>query len=210
LSIEATNTGHPIIRPTAYHFQNDPLTHNQSFDFLLGPYLLVSSVYEPGALNRKVYLPQTESKKRWCNVWDGVWYEGGQEILVDVPLHKHGSLFAIEGAIIPINPVPGNCINSLEDVQRNVWIFPGRQSSGESTYTVSDDIGLEKIPLFFKFKITIQWDLEEVKVSVNILESKYKPGYDSMIFILPEGDLRIIRILGKMSTTKIKNMLFFE
>jgi alpha-glucosidase len=57
LLFESTQTGHPIIRPMVYAFPGDPKCHTESFDFMLGPNLLVASVLQDGARSRPVYLP---------------------------------------------------------------------------------------------------------------------------------------------------------
>ncbi len=47
LAYEASRLGSPIMRPLIYEFQDqDPSVTDQSFDFLLGPYLLVAGIFE--------------------------------------------------------------------------------------------------------------------------------------------------------------------
>ena len=71
LVVEAAETGHPITRPLGltkkttsclhnpsknsflvYHFSEDPKVAENSFDFMLGPYMLIASIYKEG----KVYI----------------------------------------------------------------------------------------------------------------------------------------------------------
>jgi alpha-glucosidase len=49
LLFESTQTGHPIIRPMVYAFPGDPKCQTESFDFMLGPSLLVASVLQDGS-----------------------------------------------------------------------------------------------------------------------------------------------------------------
>lgn len=57
-----------------YHFPDDPRCWTESFDFMLGPNLLVASVYEKGATTRSVYLPENSV---WYDFYTGQRYVGG-------------------------------------------------------------------------------------------------------------------------------------
>ena len=83
LLFESTQTGHPIIRPMVYAFPGDPKCQTESFDFMLGPSLLVASVLEDGARCRPVYLPAASA---WCDWYTGEWHSGGQVVNADAPL----------------------------------------------------------------------------------------------------------------------------
>jgi alpha-glucosidase len=203
LSIEAAEYGHPVIRPTMYHFQSDRQSHSQSFSFLLGPHLLVASVYKKGQTERVVYLPTSpRSETRWCNVWDGRWTKGGQEVSVSVPLEQHGALFAKEGAMIPINPTPKHCVDSTEDTEREIWIFPTSVSGG-SVYVITDDLGTESHPAFFRYKVSMCWNAEMVEVSAEVIESNWTPAYESLVFVLPKSDGRtLVNAKSKATSTQ--------
>lgn len=56
LFFQAAQTGQPIIRPMVYAFPRDARCQTESFDFMLGPNLLIASVFEQGARTRRVYL----------------------------------------------------------------------------------------------------------------------------------------------------------
>jgi alpha-glucosidase len=96
---EAHRTGAPIIRPLVYEFPNDPRCTTESFTFLLGSYLLVAPVLEPGARTWRVYLPAGAA---WCDWHTGAWYDGGQTVAVDAPLERI-PLFVREGGMIPLD-----------------------------------------------------------------------------------------------------------
>lgn len=203
LSIEATETGHPVIRPTVYHYQADINTHIQSFEFLLGPCLLVASVFKRSERKREIYLPSRSSTEptQWCNVFTGEWMSGGQGINVPVALEQHGALFAVGGAMIPINPVISNCIDSSRDKVRHIWIFPNLQK-GFAKYTISDDEGTAHEPLYYRYRVKMEWLLECVTVGVEIIERSWMPAYNSIVFVLPIGDKRVIKTCtGESSST---------
>ncbi|KAI8815256.1 glycosyl hydrolases family 31-domain-containing protein [Cladochytrium replicatum] len=89
LAQETAATGAPMIRPTMFHFPNDPQTYPQAlhgrtpenaladFQFMLGPWLLIASALDPGVSEDdtvSVYLP---SGTVWCDFWNHTWIMGG-------------------------------------------------------------------------------------------------------------------------------------
>jgi alpha-glucosidase len=126
LQHEAMITGHPIIRPTVYHFQSDIKCRDQSFEFLLGPWLLIASVFEENAIHRTLYLP---SGTKWYNFWTDEIYNGGQMITVPASLDIF-PLFVREGALLPFE-IDGN----LE-----IRVYPFEEN-GVSEFNLYDDDG---------------------------------------------------------------------
>ena len=124
---EAAQMGHPIARPTVYHFPHDPACYTQSFEYLFGPFLLVASVYEPGARTRTVYLPAGTG---WYDWHTGAYYSGGQTITLEAPLERF-PLLAREGALIPLDV----------DGVRRVHVFPHRET-GVGTFDLYEDDGI--------------------------------------------------------------------
>jgi alpha-glucosidase len=98
LAWQAHTLGHPLARPLAWHFPNDPACRTESFDHLLGAHLLVASVFEPGARARPVYLP---AGVWWCEWATGRWYEGGRTVEADAPLERI-PVFVRAGAVLPL------------------------------------------------------------------------------------------------------------
>ena len=96
LMLAAAQTGAPINAPTVYYYADDSRTHDQSFEFMVGPDMLVAPVYEPDARSRTVYLP---GGRRWQNWHTDDVYEGGQTVTVDAPLDRL-PVFVAEGARI--------------------------------------------------------------------------------------------------------------
>ena len=123
---QAMITGHPIIRPTVYHFQSDVKCRDQSFEFLLGPWLLIASVYEEHAITRTLYLP---SGTKWYNFWTDEIYDGGQTITVPATLDIF-PLFVRAGALLPFE----------NDKHFEVRVYPFEEN-GMSEFNVYDDDG---------------------------------------------------------------------
>ncbi|CAF3321911.1 unnamed protein product [Rotaria sp. Silwood1] len=146
---EAMITGHPIIRPTVYHFQSDIECRNQSFEFLLGPWLLVASVYEEHAINRTLYLP---SDTKWYNFWTDEIYNGGQMITVPATLDMF-PLFVREGALLPFEI----------DEHLEIRVYPFEEN-GTSEFNIYDDDG-ETMNYYNESEG--KFDLQTIRLSCN-------------------------------------------
>jgi len=92
-----------------------------SFDFMLGPYMLIASIYKEGnftfslnspieiiiivgAKTRSVYLPANQHIKNWYDWHTGKVYSGGHTVQVETSLDTI-PVFIAEGAIIPAGKV---------------------------------------------------------------------------------------------------------
>ena len=166
LAYEASMTGHPIIRPTVYHFQADAQCRNQSFEFLLGPWLLVASVYEQNASQRTLYLP---AGTRWYDFWTDRVYDGGQTISVSAPLDMF-PLFVREGGLLPLEM----------DGALEVRVYPFLES-GSSEFDLYDDDGELSVVTCDRSKrmchlqrIRLACDPYQVRVETSLLEGRNK------------------------------------
>jgi alpha-D-xyloside xylohydrolase len=119
-----------------YAFPNDARCCTESFDFMLGPNLLVASVLEDGARSREVYLPR---ETEWCDFYTGQWHSGGRTIQADAPLERI-PLFAPAGSIIPMGKVMRHVGEQPDDL-RQACVFPDPQR-GRGTFTLVEDDGI--------------------------------------------------------------------
>jgi alpha-glucosidase len=132
LLFEASTKGSPIMRPLVYEFQDDPNVLEESFEFMLGPSLLVANVLDKGQTVKSVYLPKGA---KWVDLKDGYYYEGGQTLNVPVDLHSI-PMFLRSGGIIPTAPGLTNIHNeTIESL--NLLVEP----STTSTFTLYEDDG---------------------------------------------------------------------
>ena len=75
-------TGVGIVRPLFFYY-DDKRSRSEKFEYLLGRDVLVAPVIDPGASERKVFLPDDE----WVHIWTGNEFSGG-EVTVDAPIGK--------------------------------------------------------------------------------------------------------------------------
>ncbi|KTF92835.1 hypothetical protein cypCar_00033166 [Cyprinus carpio] len=72
---EWQDTGNPIYRPLWWLSPNDPITFTIDDEFLIGNEVLVAPVTEKGALQRDIYLP--ESDFQWQDANNAQMFDGG-------------------------------------------------------------------------------------------------------------------------------------
>ncbi|MCX7787406.1 MAG: glycoside hydrolase family 31 protein [Spirochaetes bacterium] len=187
LFYEAVRKGEPILRPMVYHFPQDPRCWQESFDFLLGPYLLVASVLEPGARTRTVYLPKGMG---WYEVDTGMYHEGGKEIVLDAPLERI-PLLAPEGALIPLGQVP-ELGREWEDTQRCVWVFPPRVGTRSRFLLIEDDgetIAYRKGE-YTEVELSISAETDRIFLSAQFLTAGFPLPFRWIDFLLPPQEQR--------------------
>jgi alpha-D-xyloside xylohydrolase len=100
----AANTFHrdgTIMRGLVMDFPQDRAVRGIDDEYLFGPALLVSPVYEYGARHRRVYLP---AGTRWYDFYSGNVFRGGELLDAAAPLDRM-PLFVKAGAIIPLGPI---------------------------------------------------------------------------------------------------------
>ena len=193
LSIESHLYGTPIIRPLVYQFQHDSKLDQQSFEFMLGPSLLVASVVDQDSLEKVLYLPaiSLSSSGYWCDIWTGKWYSGGQTIKVEVPLSQHGAVFAPHGAMVPTGALM-KYVGEIPDSTRVIWLFPPPEIEYKSEFLLHEDDGESFNAPLTKLKITMYSNASLVQVKAEIIENGYELPYRVISFSLPKGDPRFV------------------
>jgi alpha-glucosidase len=196
LLFESTLTGRPIIRPMVYAFPGDPKCHIESFDFMLGPSLLVASVFQAGARRRAVYLP---SVSEWCNWYTGEWHTGGRVISADAPLARI-PLFVRAGGLIPMGKVMRHVGAEPDDV-RQVFVFP-HPTAGRGEFTLIEDDGLTlgyQRGEYSEVKLEVEATGDRVLLQAA-RRGNYQLPYNRIEFILPPNETRHLTANGKTWT----------
>lgn len=108
---EAARSGMPVMRAMPLAFPNDLNAYDKDLQYMLGPSLLVSPIYDEGEW-RSVYLPEG----RWIDYWTQEIHEGPTNIRVHAPLDTL-PLFVCAGAVLPMMPpvqrIPDSWIDPL-------------------------------------------------------------------------------------------------
>ena len=191
LFVEAARTGHPIIRPMVYAFPNDARCCTESFDFMLGPNLLVASVLDAGQVARPVYLP---GDGEWCDFHTGQWHHGGQTIEADAPLERI-PLFVPAGSIIPMGKVMRH-IGEQPDDLRQACVFPDPQR-GRGTFTLVEDDGISlgyQRGEYAEVTLAVEAEPDHIALRVHPPQGHYSLPYTQVEFILPFDEARPVQV----------------
>ncbi|GAB4222509.1 MAG: hypothetical protein Kow009_14370 [Spirochaetales bacterium] len=187
LVFEAVRKGEPILRPLVYHFPQDSRCWRESFDFMVGPFLLVASVLEPGAHVRRVYIPEGTG---WYEVDTGVYHEGGREIEMEAPMSRI-PLLSPEGALIPLGEVP-EAGTDLFNGCRTVWVFPPRVGQMSRFILIEDDgeTMAYQDGAYTEVELKVESKPDRIILSSAIQDHGYPLLYNDIVFLLPPGEGR--------------------
>lgn len=97
LAWEASQTGHPLVRPLFWLDSMDQTLWDVEDAFCLGDALMVCPIVQEGARSRQVML----SKGQWYNFWTDAELEGGQTVAINAPLEQI-PLLVKAGSILPM------------------------------------------------------------------------------------------------------------
>jgi len=141
----ASTQHRPVLRPTFFDFGHDAQTWHDSDEMMVGPDLLVAPVFEPGARQRRLYLPQHAGG--WYDWATGAHHAGGQWITVEAPLQGPGSLplFVRGGAVLPTTDANDDLAKTEEPSRALLWFPAPGDAAPEVTWLYEDD-GLQPDP----------------------------------------------------------------
>jgi alpha-glucosidase len=188
---EAFRNGSPIIRPMVYQFPEDENCHQESFDFMLGPNLLVASVLEPEQRTREVYLPKGQN---WVDFHTGSTYEGGQTVQLQAPL-EHIPLLVIASSVLP-QMQDMRFVGEKPDDVRLLYLYPDSGESERTTLLVEDDgVSLKyKDGEYTEIYLTVTSTSEKIRLDIHYGHYGYLPSYKIFEVILPTWEPRPITI----------------
>lgn len=89
-----------IMRGLVMDFAKDTAVLNIGDQFMFGPSLLISPVYNYKQRTRELYLPKGQG---WYDLYTGKWHGGGQKIKAEAP-YERMPVYVKEGSIIPFGP----------------------------------------------------------------------------------------------------------
>lgn len=190
LFYEAHEFYRPIVRPVFYEFEEDKKTFEYNKDeLMLGPFILVTPVFDKGITEREVYLPITDSG--WMEYKNQKMYEGGQFIKIEVPL-SYPNFFIKGGSIIPINEGEYKFGEAWPE-KRVLWIVP-HINEGRTFVRFFEDDGVTKKYLYGECAfINIELISHKNKIEIKLnKEGKFKLPYDDLKLQLPHFERRRI------------------
>lgn len=164
----ASKTGLPIMRPMFLNYQNDKECYSKQADyqFMVGDNVLVAPVLKEKEDFKKLYLPDGN----WHYIPNNKYYNGGQWIIIEVPLNTL-PIFVKEGGIIPIQEVQ-QYVGEKKLEELELHIYP----SAKSSYTLYEDDGISYQYEKDKYSLT-NFTCEKNDESISVLVKKESDGY---------------------------------
>ena len=188
----AVDHGAPIVQPTFLPFDADPRCFKDCDDLMLGPCLLAAPVVEPGARERRVYLPR--GPEAWFDFDTGARYAPGTEVVLDAPL-AHLPLLAPAGAVVPMTNGAGYA--ALHDEpSRSLRVFPGT-AEGASSFTLTEDDGVTEAGARTDVQLALLWTPQVVRLSATVT-GDYPLPYDRIAVRIPAQDGRRLVLDGPL------------
>src|SRR5262249_42201419 len=123
-----------IMRGLVMDFPADPVVRNIADEYMFGPALLVSPVYEYGAKVRDVYLPAGES---WYDFYTADQVNGGTHIKAPPPPQRI-PLYVRAGSIIPVGPEI-QYTGEKAGAPITLYVYTGR----DGNFTLYEDGGVD-------------------------------------------------------------------
>jgi alpha-glucosidase len=181
----------PIVRPTFYEFPHDARCFDDNDELMLGPSLLVASVVEPGATERRVYLP---SGTDWYDYWRNTLHAGGEVVSAPAPWGRP-PLFVRAGSVIAANLAEQRFAKPAD--LRGFYLFPLR-GDGAFGGEIFDDDGET---FAYKNGGFATWTVkgEAAGSMLRLSVTRTKPlgsGPMSVPLILPASERRAVTLSG--------------
>jgi alpha-D-xyloside xylohydrolase len=113
-----------MMRALVLDFAADTAVVSLSDQYLFGPSLMVSPVYNYKQRDREIYLPKNSG---WFDLYSGNFFQGGRKITIDAPYGRMPVLVK-EGSIIPFGPELQYVGEKRADTL-TLFIYTGRNAS---------------------------------------------------------------------------------
>ncbi len=161
-----TNQGYTPMRGLVMDFRTDVQAANVGDQFMYGPAFLVSPVTEPGAKDRRLYLPAG----KWYEFWGGTTRDGGKSVTEAAPLDRL-PLFVRAGSILPLGPEVEWAIQKPADPVE-LRIYPGADGDFTIYEDENDNYNYEK---GVYATIPLHWDNAKQMLTIGARKGQF-PG----------------------------------
>jgi alpha-D-xyloside xylohydrolase len=177
LAARVTRSHDTLMRGLVMDFRHDAEVLDIADQYMFGPALLVSPVYEQGATSREVYLP---SGTGWYDFWSGKHLDGGQRIDAPAP-YDALPLYARAGSIVPMGPELQYTGEKPAD-PLTLWVYTG----ADAAFELYEDDGVSYDYEQGVFAtIPISWDESAATLRIG-------PRTGSFPGMLEEREIRVV------------------
>jgi alpha-D-xyloside xylohydrolase len=139
LAAQTYHNNYTMMRGLIMDFPLDPNVRNIADQYMFGPALLVSPVYEYGARSRDVYLPADTD---WYDFYTAQKVTGGAHVSAPAPLARI-PLYVRAGSIVPIGPEI-QYTDEKPGAPITLYVYTGRDGAFTLYEDAGTDYGYEK------------------------------------------------------------------
>lgn len=180
-----------IMRPLVMDFTADRQTFDISDQFMFGPSLMVSPVYQYGARSREIYFPTGQG---WYDFYTNKFIKGGQRLSVSAPYDRI-PLYVREGSILPVGP-DMQYSNEKDPSEIALYVYPG----ADAIFTLYEDEGSNYNYEHGQYSsIQLRWNDHTRTLTIEERKGQY-PGMIPVrrfTAILPNGTHKAIDYKGQ-------------
>ncbi len=198
LSLEASSSGAPMMRPLSWH-SDEPHLRRVDDQFLLGPHLMVAPVLLAGAISRPVHFPAGEWLPFDENGAESI--QGPDFRSVAAPL-DHLPIFVRAGAVLPLWPEAAVSTMRLKTETMELHIFlPRSDGKTASSLRLDDGISLNHDFQHFDFELIRKGDSIRLLTRVSGREGAWTPSLWRLVLHRsggPEKTLEIRHLPGDL------------
>lgn len=188
---QAVQDDEPMLRPVFLDHPNDPLSWDETDDFMLGRNLLVANVVEQGATKRHVRLPINTTG--WWDFDSGQWHAPGEVVEKDVDLASM-PLFVRAGTVLPLS-TGADRANPAADKGRVLALFPAPENGiGGGALFEDDGVSVDAPHSLLNFSLAGRGDILDLDWHQA---GTTAPVLDKATFTLPKGEGRSVTVRGR-------------
>jgi alpha-D-xyloside xylohydrolase len=155
------HSDYTTMRGLIMDFPDDLNVRNIADQYMFGPSLLVSPVYEYDARSRDVYLPAGTS---WYDFYTSAKLDGGTHVTAQAPL-DHIPLYVRAGSVIPVGPEI-QYTNEKPEGPITLFVYTGHDGAFTLYEDSGVDYGYEK-GAFATIQLTYDDQLRELKIGAR-------------------------------------------
>lgn len=191
---QAVTEHQPMLRPTLMEHEHDPRCREENDEFLLGRDLLVATVIEEGATERRLWLP--DNGTGWWDFASGRHHAPGTEVVLPV---DPGSmpLFVRAGAVLPLSSGAKRA-DPADDTDLVLAVHPAPGVFRDEAVLYDDDGQAADAQggNHWLLHVTVTGDAEAIDLTLRA-SGHWQPRRDQLHLTLPAGDGRILRVNGQ-------------
>jgi len=202
LFYEASKTGMPVQRSLAIDYSHDARVFSGQYQhqYLFGPSILVAPV-ESNKEFVKVFFPSGG----WYSIFDGTFYEGNQEVIVECPMHRL-PVFVKAGAILPMQRPVQHTKEQVDELILHV--YAGKDDAQFQFYEDDGATYQYEAGSFSCRQVT--YSPVNRTIEIKEQEGNYISGLKSLKLILHRVEAQSLRINGVDISVAQQRQSFFQ